>query len=100
MTDGHADMNTSAVNPAANPADHRADGESRYNALLDAALGVLAARQDRMLTIEEWAGLARAVAGCQGRKAAEYLTDDDLSDIAGGRIDWDEAHDGPLPEIE
>lgn len=92
MTDGHADMNTSAANPA--------DLESRYIALLDAALAVLAARESRMLTIEEWAGLARAVAGCQGRKAAEYLTDDDLSDIADGRIDWDEAHDGPLPEIE
>ncbi|MCC6230704.1 MAG: hypothetical protein IT432_15950 [Phycisphaerales bacterium] len=92
MTDGHADMNASAAN--------RANLESRFNALLDAALGVLAARESRMLTIEEWAGLARTVAECQGRRAAEYLTDDDLSDIADGRIDWDEAIDGPLPAIE
>ena len=77
-----------------------ADLETQHGALLDAALGLLAARQGRMLTIEEWAGLARAVAGCQGRRAAEYLTDDDLSDIADGRIDWDEAIDGPLPAIE
>lgn len=53
-----------------------------------------------MLTIEEWASLARAVAGCQGRTAAEYMTDDDLADIADGRIDWDEAVDGPFPAIE
>ena len=92
MSDANADMNASA-------ADH-SDLESRFNALLDAALGLLAARQDRMLSIEEWASLARAVAGCRGRRAAEYLTDDDLSDIADGRIDWDEAVDGPLPEID
>jgi len=81
-------------------ADLEARHAARHEALLDAALGLLAARQDRMLTIEEWAGLARAVAGCQGRTAAEYLTDDDMSDIADGRIDWDEATDGPLPAIE
>ncbi len=78
-------------------ADLEARHTARHEALLDAALGLLAARQDRMLTIEEWAGLARAVAGCQGRRAAEYLTDDDLSDIADGRIDWDQGVDGPLP---
>jgi len=69
----------------------------QLEAVLEAALGVLGARQDRMLTVEEWACLARAVAACQGRKAAEYLTDRDLDDI-GGRyaIEWDEAADGPL----
>ena len=67
---------------------------------MGAALGLLAARQDRMLSIEEWASLARAVAGCRGRRAAEYLTDNDMSDIAGGRIDWDEAVDGHLPTAE
>ena len=81
-------------------ADLEARRTARHEALLDAALGLLAARQDRMLTIEEWASLARAVAGCRGRRAAEYLTDDDLSDIADGRIDWDEATDGSLPAIE
>ncbi len=80
--------------------DLEARHTARHEALLDAAMGLLAARQDRMLSIEEWASLARAVAGCRGRRAAEYLTDDDMSDIAGGRIDWDEAADGPLPEID
>jgi len=84
--------------------NHAAELEARHtachDALLDAALGLLAARQGRMLTIEEWAALARAVAGCQGRKAAEYMTDDDLADIADARIDWDEAVDGPLPEMD
>ena len=70
---------------------------ARHDALLDAALGLLAARQGRMLTIEEWAALARAVAGCQGRTAAEYMTDDDIAD---GRIEWDEAADGPLLQTE
>ena len=93
-----SDANKSTFNSGAS--DPAARSEARYGALLDAALGLLAARQDRMLTIEEWAGLARADPGCQGRRAAEYLTDDDLSDIADGRIDWDEATDGPLPAIE
>ncbi len=39
--------------------------------LLDATLDLLAARQGRTLTIEEWVALARAVAGCLGRTAAE-----------------------------
>ena len=60
-----------------------------------------ALRQDQMLTIEEWTDLARAVAACQERKAADYLTEHDLDDIAERyALEWDEATDGPLPTLD
>ncbi|QOJ16273.1 MAG: hypothetical protein HRU76_01085 [Phycisphaeraceae bacterium] len=75
--------------------------EAQLDAVLQAALYLLGARQDQMLTIEEWTDLARAVAACQGRKTAEYLTDRDLDDIAERyALDWHEATDGPLPTLD
>ena len=82
----------------ATPAPNR---EAQLEAVLQAALYLLGARQDQMLTIEEWTELARAVAACQERKTAEYLTDHDLEDIAERYVlEWDEANDGPLPNLE
>ena len=75
--------------------------EAQLEAVLQAALYLLGARQDQMLTIEEWTDLARAVAACQERKTAEYLTDHDLEDIAERyALGWDEAVDGPLPTLD
>jgi hypothetical protein len=75
--------------------------EAQLEAVLQAALYLLGARQDQMLTIEEWTGLARAVAACQERKTAEYLTDHDLEDIAERYgLEWDEATDGALPSLD
>ena len=82
----------------ATPAPNR---EAQLEAVLQAALYLLVARQDQMLTIEEWTDLARAVAACQERKTAEYLTDHDLEDIAERyALEWDEAADGPLPTLD
>ena len=82
----------------ATPAPNR---EAQLEAVLQAALYLLGARQDQMLTIEEWTDLARAVAACQERKTAEYLTDHDLEDIADRyALEWDEAADGPLPTLD
>ena len=54
-----------------------------------------------MLTIEEWTDLARAVAACQERKTADYLTEHDLEDIAEGyALEWDKATDGALPTLD
>jgi hypothetical protein len=81
----------------ATPAPNR---EAQLEAVLQAALYLLGARQDQMLTIEEWTDLARAVAACQDRKTAEYLTDHDLEDIAERyALEWDEAADGPMPNL-
>ncbi len=75
--------------------------EARLEAVLQAALYLLGARQDQMLTIEEWTDLARAVATCQERKTADYLTDHDLEDIAERyALEWDEATDGALPNLD
>jgi hypothetical protein len=77
------------------------DREAQLEAVLQAALYLLGARQDQMLTIEEWTDLARAVAACQQRKTAEYLTEHDLEDIAERyALDWDEATDGALPTFD
>jgi hypothetical protein len=82
----------------ATPAPNR---EAQLEVVLQAALYLLGARQDQMLTIEEWTDLARAVAACQERKTAEYLTDHDLEDIAERyALEWDEATDGPLPTLD
>ena len=82
----------------ATPAPNR---ESQLEAVLQAALYLLGARQDHMLTIEEWTDLARAVAACQERKTAEYLTEHDLEDIAERyALEWDEAADGALPTLD
>lgn len=75
--------------------------EQQLEAVLQAALYLLGARQDQMLTLEEWTGLARAVAACQERKTADYLTEHDLGDIAERyAFEWDEATDGPLPNLD
>jgi hypothetical protein len=75
--------------------------EAQLEAVLQAALYLLGARQDQMLTIEEWTDLARAVAACQDRKTADYLTERDLEDIADRyALEWDEATDGPLPALD
>lgn len=55
---------------------------ANYQNLLDAAGAVLAARRDEMLTIEEWAALARAVAACTGGRAADLLTERDREQAA------------------
>ncbi|MCC6677875.1 MAG: hypothetical protein IT436_12080 [Phycisphaerales bacterium] len=68
--------------------------------LLDAAERLLRARQDDMLTVEEWTALARAVAARTGRRTADLLTPRDLEEVAGDPpLPWDEAVDGPLPEM-
>lgn len=73
----------------------------QLESVLHAALGVLSARHDRMLTVAEWTDLARAVAACQGQRTASYLTDDDLETIAERHaLEWDEAVDGPLPTFD
>ncbi|MBX3360414.1 MAG: hypothetical protein KF912_15345 [Phycisphaeraceae bacterium] len=75
--------------------------EAQLEAVLQAALYLLGARQDHMLTIEEWTDLARAAATCQERMTAEYLTDQDLEDIAERyALEWDEATDGALPTLD
>jgi hypothetical protein len=80
----------------ATPAEPNRDAS--LEAVLDAALRILEARQSEMLTIEEWTNLARAVAACQERRTADYLTEHDLEDIAERyALEWDEATDGPLP---
>ncbi len=72
----------------------------QLESVLKAALDLLAARQAHMVTIDEWTGLARAVAACQGRKAIEFLADSDLDAIAGrASVDWDDATDG-LIEVQ
>ena len=82
----------------ATPAPNR---EAQLEAVLQAALYLLGARQDQMLTIEEWTDLARAVAACEERTTAEYLTDHDLEDIAERyALEWDEAVDGALPTLD
>ena len=75
--------------------------QTQLEAVLHAALYLLGARQDQMLTLEEWTDLARAVAACQERKTGEYLTEHDLEDIAERyALEWDEATDGPLPNLD
>ncbi|WP_396452654.1 hypothetical protein [Actinomadura sp.] len=65
--------------------------------VLAAAESLLSARADDMLTVEEWAGLARAVAGATGCKAADLLGGRDLRAAAEERLAWDQQADGPLP---
>ena len=82
----------------ATPAPNR---EAQLEAVLRAALYLLGARHDQMLTIEEWTDLARAVAARQERKAADYLTEHDLEDIAERyALKWDEAVDGPVSNLD
>jgi hypothetical protein len=67
----------------------------QLDSVLHAALGLLAARQERMVTIDEWAALARAVASCQGRTTIEFLADSDMDAISErASMDWDDATDG------
>ncbi|CAG0957494.1 hypothetical protein PHYC_00546 [Phycisphaerales bacterium] len=73
---------------------------AQLEAVLAAANHLLGARQDQMLTLEEWTDLARAVAACQEHKTADYLTEHDLEDIAERyALEWDEATDGPHPNL-
>ena len=86
---------------SATPVPQPAPTQTQLEAVLQAALYLLGARQDRMLTIEEWTDLARAVSDCQGRKTADYLTEHDLEDIAERyALEWDEATDGALPTLD
>jgi hypothetical protein len=67
----------------------------QLDSVLHAALGLLAARQEHMVTIDEWTELARAVAAYQCRKTIEFLADSDLNAISGrASIAWDDATDG------
>jgi hypothetical protein len=91
-------MTKTPATPATPPTPDR---EGKLEAVLQAALYLLGARQDQMLTLEEWTDLARAVAACQDRTTAEYLTDRDLEDIAERyALEWDKAADGPLPTLD
>ena len=86
---------------SATPAPQPAPPRAQLEAVLQAALYILGARQDQMLTLEEWSDLARAVAACQERKTADYLTEHDLEDIAERyALEWDEATDGTLPNLD
>ncbi len=86
---------------SATPAPQPALTQAQLEAVLQTALYLLGARQDRMVTIEEWTDLARAVAACQDRKTADYLTENDLDDITERyALEWDEATDGPLPTLD
>ena len=73
---------------------------AQLEAVLAAANHLLGARQDQMLTVEEWADLARSVAACMGRKTADLLIERDLEDAAEYGLAWDEATDGPLPSSD
>ena len=71
---------------------------TQLEAVLTAANYLLGARQDQMVTVEEWADLARAVAACSGRKTADLLTQRDLEQVAEyPPLPWEKAVDGPLP---
>lgn len=72
---------------------------AQLGAVLTAAKYVLGARQDQMLTVEEWVDLARAVAACTGQKTADLLIERDLEQVTENPpLVWDEAVDGPLPK--
>jgi hypothetical protein len=74
---------------------------AQLTAVLTAAKYVLGARQDQMLTAEEWVDLARAVATCIGQKTADLLTERDLEQVTEDPpLPWDEGVDGPLPESD
>ena len=76
-------------------------GHEQLTAVLDAAATVLARRQDQMLTVEEWAALARAVAACTGQRTADLLSERDLEEVTTHPpLPWDEAVDGPLAPID
>ena len=72
----------------------------QLEAVLSAALRVLEARCAEMLTIEEWVELARACAVANGGTTAGLLTERDLEQVVEYQMDWDEARDGPLPDLE
>lgn len=59
--------------------------ETQLEAVLQAALYLLGARQDQMLTIEEWTDLARAVAACPERKRDTF----DISGTSVTLFTWD-----------
>jgi hypothetical protein len=71
--------------------------DRQLHAVLAAARNLLGARQDGMVTIDEWLGLARAVAACTGGKTTDLLTDRDLEEAGKYTTDWNPAVDGPPP---
>ena len=72
----------------------------QLEAVLKAALNVLGARRDHMETIDEWIAVARAVAAANGCKTRDLLTERDLDHVREYEMEWDEATDGPLPDLE
>ena len=72
----------------------------QLEAVLEAALNVLGARRDHMDTIDEWLALARACAVANGTTTASLLTERDLEQVVEYEMEWDEATDGPLPDLE
>ena len=71
--------------------------QAQLEQVLSAAATLLGARLHQMVTVEEWVGLARAVAACSGGTTAELLTERDLEEVADDPpLPWDEAVDGPL----
>ncbi len=69
----------------------------QLRAVLAAAETLLSARADDMLTVEEWAGLARAVAKATAYRTADLLGERDLMAARDERLAWDSERDGPLP---
>ena len=57
---------------------------SQLTAVLAAADRLLRARLDGMVTVDEWAELARAVGACTDRQASDLLTERDLEQIDSG----------------
>ncbi len=72
----------------------------QMEAVVKAAEYLLGARQDQLLTIEEWIELARAVGAVRGRATADLLAPHDLEDVRQFSIEWNEQVDGPLPAPE
>ncbi len=72
----------------------------QLEAVLKAALNVLAARHAEMLTIEEWVELARAAAAANGTTTANLLTERDLDHVREYEMEWYESTDGPLPDLD
>lgn len=56
----------------------------QLQAVLTAALDLLGARQDQMITIQDWLALAQAVAVATGRRRVDLLTDRDLEYLGPG----------------
>jgi hypothetical protein len=73
---------------------------AQLEAVVSSAKFLLGARQDEMVTLDEWVALARAVAACTGQKTADLLTERDFVQARHYEIPWDEATDGRLPNSD